>query len=146
MLHESTFFNAMTLLPPHEGSIEIYTASLDASDPGSDDLRHASLSSNAPFGAQPVDFGFPNVRDGNDLLECNSAFTPSFTYEFVSFSIRWAQQLLTRHIEEDPCRSTYLPPAFLAGQIKVSAHGLTPTPNATPSANSTLAGFGPLAC
>lgn len=90
MLHESTVFNAMTLLPPHAGSIEVYTASLDASDPGGDDLWHASLSSNAPFGAQQADFGSPNVSDGNDTLECNSALTPSFTYEFVSFSIRWA--------------------------------------------------------
>jgi hypothetical protein len=82
---KSTLLNAMAMLPAHLGSTEGCTASVDAFDPGGDDFWPATLSSNALFGAQPVDVGFGSVMDANDSLERDSAFTPSFIYEFVLF-------------------------------------------------------------
>jgi hypothetical protein len=75
----------MALLPAHVGSTEVRTASVDAFDPGGDDFWRTSHSSNALFGAQPVDFGLTNDMDATDSPEHNSAFMPSFIYEFVSF-------------------------------------------------------------
>jgi hypothetical protein len=75
----------MALLPAHVESAEVGTASVDASDTGGNDFWQASLSSNAPFGAQPFDFGSTDVIDTNESLGHNSTFTPSFFYEFVSF-------------------------------------------------------------
>ena len=73
----------MALLPAHVGSTEICNASLDAPDPAGSDFWPTNVSSNAPFGTQPVDFGFTDVMDANDSLECDLAFTPSLFYELV---------------------------------------------------------------
>jgi hypothetical protein len=75
----------MALLPAHVGSTEVRTALVGAFDPGGDDFWRTSHSSNALFDAQPVDFDLTNAMDANDSPEHNSAFTPSFIYEFVSF-------------------------------------------------------------
>lgn len=75
----------MALLPAHLGSTEGSTASVDASELGGDDFWLASLSSNALFGAQQADFSFSSVTDRSDSLEHDSAFSPPFIYEFVSF-------------------------------------------------------------
>lgn len=80
-------FGAMAALPPHVGSTDVGTAlvDMDASDLGGDDFWQASFSSNAPFDAQSVHFGFTEVLDADDSLRHNSTVTPLFVYEFVSF-------------------------------------------------------------
>jgi hypothetical protein len=75
----------MALLSIHVRQEQVESALENVADAAGKEFWQARISSNAPFDAQNVNFGYTDIMGLNDSLDPNSAFMPPFYFESVSF-------------------------------------------------------------